>query len=209
MKILIITAGGFKPSMHGLYEHNLLSMLENRGHDVKAITLFGKSVSPSVESLYYESSNWKKVFFDVFSPRVFSKILSWMPDVIQTNGLLWSSVPLQTALFSKVVGIPVVLTTHSPPEWEYPGLIPLSQQIPGGPILNLIFGIRSIAVFQSKRVICLSHKEKEVLKSRFHFPAEGLDVIPNSVDLERFDRLTPTSERRNYKTQRTLLYVGQ
>ena len=99
------------------------------------------------------------------------------PDVV--HGHDWLVAHTATAVKERY-GIPLVATVHATEAGRHQGWLP-------GPLNKAVHTVEWWLTFEARRVItCSSHMRWEVTRL-FDLPPDSVDVIPNGIDLERWD----------------------
>ncbi len=193
MKILI-TTDLFTTATNGVVTSvkSLVGELENKGHDIKILTISDNTKSRKDGSVYYIRSMPFSIYPDVRMPlsyrhKLIKEIIDWKPDIIHSQCEFFS---FQFARrISKITGAPLVHTYHT-----------LYEQYAGYLIPNKRLGKYIVRVFSRKRlkpvntVIAPTRKVEDVLHS--YGVENSISVIPTGIDLSQHQIYISDQERR-------------
>ena len=118
MKILI-TSDWYYPVVNGVVRSvlNLKEYLENRGHEVKVLTLSNTMKSYKAENIYYIGSlSARKIYPEARVTNLLSKthikeLECWQPDIIHSQCEFSTFMMAKT--LSKILNIPLIHTYHT------------------------------------------------------------------------------------------------
>lgn len=134
-----------------------------------------------------------------------SEILNKDPfDLIHAHDWLVARAALE---LKKRYGIPVLTTVHATEMGRGNGLLNDYQKT--------IHSIEDLLIRNSERVICCSKFMHDHLQQKFDVPAQKLDLIPNAVDVTRFNSSKEPEDSSNSGTGdkapygKVVLYVGR
>jgi glycosyltransferase involved in cell wall biosynthesis len=210
LKVLQITPGGFKNNIRGIHESVLCTKLKERSIEVIAITLLGDKTNNYVNVIH---DNWilPLKIYDLLCPELFKLMVKNKFDIIHIHSPLWSTFPLQCAMFKKLfLGKPCIATTHSfYPDYQKSFLHSIKEFSSDRNAFHLIYGIRGLAFKFVDAIICLSYLEKEFMANEYNIPKRKLFVVPNSVDVSRSNKFYDFRATNDIKFAHLILYVGQ
>lgn len=193
MKILI-TTDLFTTETNGVVTSvkNLREELENKGHEVKILTLSEDMHSHRDENVYYiRSMPLGVVYPDVRMPlsfrhRLIKELVRWKPDIIHSQCEFFT---YQFALYiSKKTAAPIVHTYHTLYE-QYVRYVMPSRRL----------GKRVVRVLSRKRlkkasaVIAPTHKVEDALHG--YGVNNPIKVVPSGISLEQHRVRIPAEER--------------
>lgn len=206
MKILI-TTDWYKPIVNGVVTSviNLKRELEERGHEVRVLTLSDHYESYEEDSVYYmKSLNLEKIYPNAravlpHSERMLDDLICWEPDLVhsQCEFMTFS----YAVKISKKCGCPLLHTYHTIYE-DYLHYLPgrIARYRAGRAL-----GRKTVAAFSRKvlkktsQVIVPTQKVEKILES--YQVAEPVAVIPTGIDLKRFMTVLPEEEKQQLKKQ--------
>lgn len=183
MKILI-TTDLFTTDTNGVVTsvRNLLGELEQKGHDVRVLTLSDNIHSHKDGNIYYIRSMPLGIIYpDVRMPlsyhhKLIKELIKWKPDVIHSQCEFFS---YQFALYvAKKTGAPIVHTYHTLYEQYVTYVIPAKR-----------FGAKMVRTFSRKRlkkasaVIAPTHKVENTL--RYYGLKNQINVVPSGISLDQ------------------------
>ena len=200
MKILI-TTDWYKPIVNGVVTSvlNLKKELEERGHEVRVLTLSRDKHSYEKDGVYYiKSVNLEKIYPNVRAVlphrEVYIKeLIQWRPDVVhsQCEFMTFS----YAVKISKKCNCPLLHTYHTIYE-DYLHYLPgnLLQYTAGAALEQKMVASFSRAVLKkTQQVIAPTKKVEELLKN--YEVSEPISVIPTGIDLKRFQEVLSKEER--------------
>lgn len=201
MKILL-TTDWYKPVVNGVVTSviNLKKELENRGHEVRVLTLSRSYESYAEEGVYYiKSLNLEKIYPNAravlpHTEPLIRELIWWRPDVVhsQCEFMTFS----YAAKISRKCQCPLVHTYHTVYE-DYIHYLPggLSQYKAGAKIEKKAVAYFSKMVLgKTSQVIVPTRKVENILKN--YGVEEPVAVMPTGIDLGRFKK-TLSSEEKN------------
>ena len=221
MKILI-TTDWYKPIVNGVVTSvlNLKKELEERGHEVRVLTLSRDHHSYEENGVYYiKSVNLEKVYPNVRAvlphrEAYVKELIQWRPDVVHSQ--------CEFMTFSYAVKIsrkchcPLLHTYHTIYE-DYLHYLPgsLFQYAAGATLEQKIAARFSRAVLKkTQQVIVPTKKVEELLKT--YEVKEPISVIPTGIELKNFQTLLSREERTKRRAalgiteeQKVLVSVGR
>ncbi len=206
MKILL-TSDWYKPIVNGVVTSivNLKKELEERGHEVKVLTLSPTYQSYKKDNVYYiKSLNLEIIYPNARAtlPHVegfIQELVHWKPDIVhsQCEFMTFS----YAVKISKKCKCPLLHTYHT----IYEDYI---HYLPGG-LAAYKFGIafekKMVAQFSKKtlkkadRIIVPTEKVEKILKK--YEVEEPISVIPTGIDLKNFQKVISEEECENLKKQ--------
>lgn len=206
MKILI-TTDWYKPIINGVVTSvlNLKKELEERGHEVRVLTLSRTYESYQEAGVYYiKSVNLEKIYPNVrgvlpHSEKLVRELTDWNPDIVhsQCEFMTFS----YAVKISKKCSCPLVHTYHTVYE-DYVHYLPGGiSRYPMGRILEK----RAVAQFsrsvlkKTSQVIVPTEKVEKLLKS--YEVKNPISVIPSGIDLQNFCRYLSQAEKQSLKKQ--------
>lgn len=200
MKILI-TTDWYKPIVNGVVTSvlNLKKELEERGHEVRVLTLSRDYHSYEENGVYYiKSVNLEKIYPNVRAvlphrEACIKELIQWNPDVVhsQCEFMTFS----YAVKISRKCGCPLLHTYHTIYE-DYLHYLPktLFQYAAGANLEQKVVARFSRAVLKkTQQVIVPTKKVEELLKN--YEVKEPVSVIPTGIDLKRFQTVFSKEER--------------
>ena len=208
MKILI-TSDWYYPVVNGVVRSilNLKEYLENKGHEVRVLTLSNTLTSYKSEGVYYIGSlSAKKIYpeariSNVLATTYLRSIRKWEPDVIHSQCEFSTFMMAKT--LSKMLKIPLIHTYHTVYE-DYTHYF----------ISNKKAGVKIVAKFSKTisdlcdYIVVPSEKTSNILKS-YDIESNKLVVIPTGVKIPEIYNKDLRSELGIRKDQRVILYLGR
>ena len=206
MKILL-TSDWYKPIVNGVVTSvvNLKKELEERGHEVKVLTLSPTYASYKKEDVYYiKSLNLEMIYPNVRAtlPHVeglIQELINWKPDIVhsQCEFMTFS----YAVKISKKCKAPLLHTYHTIYE-DYIHYLPggLSSRKLGAAFEKKIVAQFSRNVLnKTDQVIVPTEKVEKILKK--YEVEEPISVIPTGIDLKNFQGRMSKAECENLKRQ--------
>lgn len=210
MKILI-TSDWYHPVVNGVVRSilNLKSYLEDRGFDVKVLTLSNSTESYKKENVYYIGSlGAGKIYPDArisatLRNKFIEEIKDWKPDVVHSQ-CEFSTFMMATKI-AKKASCPIIHTYHTIYE-DYTHYFSPSKKV----------GKKVISVFskaiadRADYIIAPSKKTLEILKS-YDIEDEKIKIIPTGIEMP--ENLSDKYKLRDYygfdKSDKIILYLGR
>ena len=200
MKILI-TTDWYKPIVNGVVTSvlNLKKELEERGHEVRVLTLSRDYHSYEEDGVYYiKSVNLEKIYPNVRAvlphrEAYIQELIQWNPDVVhsQCEFMTFS----YAVKISRKCNCPLLHTYHTIYE-DYLHYLPgtFFQYTKGAALEKKMVAKFSKAVLKkTQQVIAPTKKVEELLKN--YKVSEPISVIPTGIDLKRFQEVLSKEER--------------
>lgn len=200
MKILI-TTDWYKPIVNGVVTSvlNLKKELEERGHEVRVLTLSRDYHSYEEDGVYYiKSVNLEKIYPNVRAvlphrEAYIQELIQWNPDVVhsQCEFMTFS----YAVKISRKCNCPLLHTYHTIYE-DYLHYLPgtFFQYTKGAALEKKMVAKFSKAVLKkTQQVIAPTKKAEELLKN--YEVSEPISVIPTGIDLKRFQEVLSKEER--------------
>ncbi len=194
MRILILS-WEYPPLVYGglgRHVHALAEAQAAAGHEVAVVTqaVDGASpdsmvngvrvvrVAPDPPALpMSDLLAWVMAFEHALTRAALRVAESLRPDVV--HGHDWLVAHTATAV-KEAYGIPLVATVHATEAGRHQGWLP-------GPLNKAVHTVEWWLTFEARRVItCSSHMRWEVTRL-FDLPPDSVDVIPNGIDLDRWE----------------------
>lgn len=204
MKILI-TTDWYKPIVNGVVTSviNLKRELEERGHEVRVLTLSQNYESYKEDGVYYiKSLNLERIYPNAravlpHGERMIDDLIYWKPDVVhsQCEFMTFS----YAVKISKKCGCPLLHTYHTIYEDYLHYLLGRITQYRTGRVL----GKKTVAAFsrrvlkKTSQVIVPTEKVEKILEG--YQVGEPVAVIPTGIDLKRFMSSVSPEEKRKMK----------
>lgn len=202
---ILITTDLFTTETNGVVTSvkNLRRELEQKGHDVRILTLSEGSYSYRIGKVYYiRSLSLQKVYPDVRMPtsyhhKLLRQLITWHPDVIHSQCEFFT---FQFAHhIAKHTGAPIVHTYHTLYEQYVQYVLPTKQF--GDDIVSRMSQLRLKRV---RRVIAPTKKVEAVLT---HYGLRApICVVPSGIRLEQHLQTMDPSERSR---RRLALGIGE
>ena len=200
MKILI-TTDWYKPIVNGVVTSvlNLKKELEERGHEVRVLTLSRDYHSYEEDGVYYiKSVNLEKIYPNVRAvlphrEAYIQELIQWNPDVVhsQCEFMTFS----YAVKISRKCNCPLLHTYHTIYEdylHYFPGTF--FQYTKGAALEKKMVAKFSKAVLKkTQQVVAPTKKVEELLKN--YEVSEPISVIPTGIDLKRFQEVLSKEER--------------
>ena len=200
MKILI-TTDWYKPIVNGVVTSvlNLKKELEERGHEVRVLTLSRDYHSYEEDGVYYiKSVNLEKIYPNVRAvlphrEAYIQELIQWNPDVVhsQCEFMTFS----YAVKISRKCNCPLLHTYHTIYE-DYLHYLPgtFFQYTKGAALEKKMVAKFSKAVLKkTQQVVAPTKKVEELLKN--YEVSEPISVIPTGIDLKRFQEVLSKEER--------------
>ena len=200
MKILI-TTDWYKPIVNGVVTSvlNLKKELEERGQEVRVLTLSRDYHSYEEDGVYYiKSVNLEKIYPNVRAvlphrEAYIQELIQWNPDVVhsQCEFMTFS----YAVKISRKCNCPLLHTYHTIYE-DYLHYLPgtFFQYTKGAALEKKMVAKFSKAVLKkTQQVIAPTKKVEELLKN--YEVSEPISVIPTGIDLKRFQEVLSKEER--------------
>ena len=208
MKILI-TSDWYYPVVNGVVRSvlNLKEYLENKGHEVRILTLSNTISSYQAGEVYYIGSlSAKKIYPQARVTNILAKthlnnIRKWEPDIIHSQCEFSTFVMAKT--LSKVLNIPLLHTYHTVYE-DYTHYF----------IKNESIGTKIVASFSKNfsdlcdYIIAPTEKTANILES-YKISREKIAVIPTGVHIDDLYDNDLRSELNLPHNKKILLYLGR
>lgn len=221
MKILI-TTDWYKPIVNGVVTSviNLKRELEDRGHEVRVLTLSQNYESYEENGVYYiKSLNLEKIYPNArvvlpHTENFIREIIWWKPDVVhsQCEFMTFS----YAVKISRKCGCPLLHTYHTVYE-DYIHYIPgrLSEFEAGAALeRKVVAGFSRKVLKKTQQVIVPTEKVEKILEK--YQVQEPVSVIPTGIDLKRFTTPLSREEKIELKEKwnipvnhRVLVSVGR
>ena len=214
MKILI-TTDLFTTETNGVVTSvkNLRRELEQRGHEVRILTLSEGSYSYRIGNVYYiRSLSLEKVYPDVrmatsYHHRMIRQIIAWRPDVIHSQCEFFT---FQFAHYiSKHTDAPIVHTYHTLYE-QYAGYVLPVKEL--GEIA--VSRLSRLRLKRVRRIIAPTAKVEQVLRS--YGLRAPICVVPSGIRLEQHMKTMDAGERESRRRElgigpgdRVLINIGR
>ncbi len=197
MKIAIF-AETYLPYLNGVVTHIcvLKSGLEKLGHEVLIVTADAHARHHYIENgvLHCPAITSKRVYgYGLASPlsqRRLNMILNFNPDIIHVQTEF--GVGLSGIMIAKFLGIPLVYTLHTMYD-DYIYYIAPSKLVPL--VKKLSHGYAKIIAGSVNAITGPSVKIQEYFRS--HGIKKQVNIIPNTVEIEKFDPNNFTAEQRS------------
>ena len=216
MRICMVT-WEFPPRIvGGIARHcyGLSKALAKKGHEVHLVTLdfpgapFYEEVDGvkvyrvKVELGHPNFIVWTLLFNHFMEKRIAMINRDVKLDLIHAHD--WLTAP--ASISSKhYLGAPLISTVHSTEVGRAQGL--------RTPDSYLIDGFEWWLTYESKRVVVASNSMRYEIEEHFHVPSEKIDVIPNAIDIERFqrhvDRVQVRSKYGVGMDEKLILFIGR
>lgn len=206
MKILI-TTDWYKPIVNGVVTSvlNLKKELEERGHEVRVLTLSRNYHSYEENGVYYiKSVNLEKIYPNVRAvlphrETYIQELIQWNPDMVHSQ--------CEFMTFSYAVKIsrkckcPLLHTYHTIYE-DYLHYLPgtLFQYTTGAALEQKIVAKFSKAVLKKTQQVIVPTKKVEELLKKYEI-TEPISVIPTGIDLKRFQNVLSKEERNRRREE--------
>lgn len=221
MKILL-TTDWYKPVINGVVTSviNLKKELEERGHEVRVLTLSHNYESYAAGSVYYmKSLNLEKIYPNAravvpHTEKLIRELIDWKPDIVHSQCEFMTF--YYAVKISKKCGCPLVHTYHTIYE-DYlhylPGRI---SDLPMGAALErkTVAGFSRSVLKKTDQVIVPTEKVKKILEK--YEVGKPMTVIPSGIDLKRFmasmSEKEKTALRKEYgipEKNKVLVSVGR
>lgn len=210
MKILI-TSDWYDPVVNGVVRSilNLKSYLEDRGFDVKVLTLSNSTESYKKGNVYYIGSlGAGKIYPEArisatLRNKFIKEIKDWKPDIVHSQ-CEFSTFMMATKI-AKKTSCPIVHTYHTIYE-DYTHYFSPSKKV----------GKKMISVFSKaiadrvEMIIVPSEKTREILKS-YDIEDEKIKIIPTGIEMP--EKLGDKNKIRDYygfdASDKIILYLGR
>lgn len=210
MKILI-TSDWYDPVVNGVVRSilNLKSYLEDRGFDVKVLTLSNSTESYKKGNVYYIGSlGAGKIYPEArisatLRNKFIKEIKDWKPDIVHSQ-CEFSTFMMATKI-AKKTSCPLVHTYHTIYE-DYTHYFSPSKKV----------GKKMISVFSKaiadrvEMIIVPSEKTREILKS-YDIEDEKIKIIPTGIEMP--EKLEDKNKIRDYygfdASDKMILYLGR
>lgn len=203
MKILI-TTDWYKPIVNGVVTSvlNLKKELEERGHEVRVLTLSRDYHSYEEDGVYYiKSVNLEKIYPNVRAvlphrEAYIQELIQWNPDVVhsQCEFMTFS----YAVKISRKCNCPLLHTYHTIYEdyLHYLHYLPgtFFQYTKGAALEKKMVAKFSKAVLKKTQQVIAPTKKVEELLKNYEVP-EPISVIPTGIDLKRFQEVLSKEER--------------
>lgn len=206
MKILI-TTDWYKPIVNGVVTSvlNLKKELEERGHEVRVLTLSRNYHSYEENGVYYiKSVNLEKIYPNVRAvlphrETYIQELIQWNPDMVHSQ--------CEFMTFSYAVKIsrkckcPLLHTYHTIYE-DYLHYLPgtLFQYTTGAALEQKMVAKFSKAVLKKTQQVIVPTKKVEELLKKYEI-TEPISVIPTGIDLKRFQNVLSKEERNRRREE--------
>lgn len=208
MKILITTET-YYPVVNGVVRSllNLKKSLEDRGHEVKVLTLsHGVRSYKSADAYYVGSLSATKIYpdariFHILAKTYLRELVKWEPDVIHTQSEF--STFVMAILISMQVKCPIIHTYHTVYE-DYTHYITRNKKA----------GIKLVAMVSKSwadrvdYMIAPTEKTAEILES-YKIPREKLAIIPTGIKIPQIYETDLRAELGIGKDEKVMLYLGR
>lgn len=199
MKVLI-TTDWYAPVVNGVVTSvlNLKRELEERGHDVRVLTLSTREYSYQEKNVYYlKSINIDKIYPNARAAffkgvRQVKELIAWKPDIVHSQ-CEFMTFPYAVRI-KKKCGCPLIHTYHTVYE-DYTHYFSPSE----------VMGKKAVALWSRQLlkktdcVIAPTKKVKEILES--YQISQPVHVIPTGIDLRKYTGIFPNEERENLKAK--------
>ena len=216
MKICMLT-WEFPPRIvGGIARHcfGLSRALSKRGHEVHVVTLefpgapaFEEMEGVKIHRVRIELGHPDFITWTFIFNHFMEKIVANLSkdeefDVIHIHDWLTAPVGISSKYYLRK---PLVSTVHSIEIGRAQGL--------NNPNSLLIDGLEWWMTYESKKVISCSNSMKGELEQHFHLPSEKITVIPNAVDLSKYQRnIDKNAVKRRYgieSHEKIILFIGR
>lgn len=200
MKILI-TTDWYKPIVNGVVTSvlNLKRELEERGHEVRVLTLSETGASYRDNEVYYvKSMDLGSIYPNAravlpYSNPYISELIDWEPDVVHSQCEFMTF--QYASKISRRCGCPLLHTYHT----IYADYMHYLPGVLGRYTTGRKAGKKAVAEFsrtilnRTDRVIAPTGKVKDILSTYQVKPA--IDVIPSGIDLRKFSGTLSRGEK--------------
>ena len=204
MKILI-TTDWYKPIINGVVTSvlNLKKELEERGHEVRVLTLSRSYESYKEAGVYYiKSINLEKIYPNVravlpHTEKLVRELVHWNPDIVhsQCEFMTFS----YAVKISKKCNCPLLHTYHTVYE-DYIHYLPgrISEHKAGAALEKKAVAQFSRSVLKkASQVIVPTEKVEKILEG--YEVKKPISVIPTGIDLQRFSGDLSKEEKQELK----------
>ena len=193
--------------------HGLAKALVQKNQEVHLITLeFPGAPSYEVDEGVYlhrvsielghpHFLTWTLLFNHFIEKRVGQIFQDYKPDIIHAHDWLVATSSISMKYYLKT---PLVATIHSTEVGRAGGL--------HSPDSYTINGLEWWVTYEAKRVIVTSEAMRREVLDQFHLPQEKVNVIPNAIDLEKFNLEVDTDRVRSKYAlpyEKVVLFVGR
>ncbi|MEE0713807.1 MAG: glycosyltransferase family 4 protein, partial [Blautia sp.] len=204
MKILL-TSDWYKPIVNGVVTSvvNLKKELEERGHEVKVLTLSPTYESYRKENVYYiKSLNLKMIYPNARAvlphvERFIQELIDWKPDIVhsQCEFMTFS----YAVKISKKCKCPLLHTYHTIYE-DYIHYLPggLSSYKLGAAFEKKIVAQLSRSILNKTNQVIVPTEKVEKILDKYEVE-EPISVIPTGIDLKNFQSRMTEKECENLK----------
>ncbi len=196
MKVLI-TTDWYEPAVNGVVTSvlNLKKELEQRGNDVKVLTLAQGGAEPGItdDVTFLPSIDASRVYPDAILrypkyKKYIRHLIDWSPDIVHSQCEISTYRPAR--FIARVCGAPIIHTYHTVYEYYAQYLIP------GNHLSHLLshqmakqFSKRTVNKFD--HVITPSKKVEDLLRT--YGITKPISVIPTGIEVERFASIPDSS----------------
>ena len=206
MKILL-TSDWYKPIVNGVVTSvvNLKKELEERGHEVKILTLSSTYESYRNENVYYiKSLNLEMIYPNARAvlphvEKLIQELIEWKPDIVhsQCEFMTFS----YAVKISKKCKCPLLHTYHTIYE-DYIHYLPggLSSYKFGAAFEKKIVAQLSKSILSKTNQVIVPTKKVEKILEKYEVE-EPISVIPTGIDLKHFQGKMTEMECENLKKQ--------
>jgi len=200
MRVVLVTEW-FPPDIGGVAAHvrDLASTLSFRGHEVWVITRKKdrRRLWP-FELIELEYTDYLKTLYSIPGNGPLKKLLKELnPDVVHIHHA-FTPISLAFTLISTFDGYPTVLTNHSAYLYDYDTLLKA--------IGYVAFPVRKV-LGRVNKIIAVSEVAAKFIKS--FVPSVPTEVIPNGVDVSKFNPQGSRKLRESLNADFIVLYVGR
>lgn len=204
MKILL-TTDWYKPIINGVVTSviNLKKELEDRGHEVRVLTLSRTYESYQSEGVYYmKSLNLEKIYPNaravlLHTERFIRELIQWKPDVVHSQCEFMTFT--YAVKISKKCSCPLLHTYHTVYE-DYIHYLPggfYRYKIGAALEKKAVAGFSRNVLKKTNQVIVPTEKVEKILET--YDVQEPVAVIPTGIDLKRFSKTLSVEEKEQLK----------
>ena len=211
--MLNLTGHALKDS-RGEYEYNLCKYLEENKIEIFDLALYGDNLHYCKNTKMAKKPLWflPKKMGNFFSQDIFFEI-NKNYDIIHVHGPFWSPIPLQAIIIKKILRkkTPIIMTTHAYlPEKQIMMGPALKRAFFHGKFSSILNAIKCLPYRRVDKIICHGKEEKEFIMNKFKIKDSKIAVIPNGVNLKRFEEnKIMFIKKEQIQNKFTVLYVGQ
>jgi len=200
MKVVLVTEW-FPPDIGGVAAHvrDLALSLSARKHEVYVITRKkDRKREWPFELIELEYTDYLKTLYSIPGNTPLKKLLKKIdPDVVHIHHA-FTPISLAFTLTSTLNDYPTVLTNHSAYLYDYNALLKALGYV--------AFPVRRV-LKRVDKIIAVSDVAAKFIKS--FVPSVPIEVIPNGVDVKKFNPRGSKKLRRSLNSDFIILYVGR